>query len=674
MTPASSDQATPSKSPSALSIAITYPVVLSFVMGLVVLLMGALTTAGMQRSTRDLLDQLIHQVTERMRLAVVDSLETPHRVSGLLADGVSSGRLQFNNLADLENFIPRAAELGRAFPSIGSVLVATGQDDVMWVERQNDDTWKVVVFDSKGNGNANEWLLDEQGKPTGKPFGTYPYVPSGRPWYQTAVAAGDAGAWNPLYVWATAEEIPPIGAGFVREIKDPDGKRLAIIEVGFTTQDLSDQMSRISIGQDGRAMIIDDAGDIVATDDPAIRKSMDGKVLSAIEVDDPVLASVARSAITENEETTFNTRIQEPRGTWWEAESEPLAVDWGPKWNLVIAIPDSELLSGVREVHSRMLLAGALILIGCALIGFAVARSIVRPIVALRGTAAAIASGNLDASFNPRGGREFMELSRDLSSMTSGLRERFEMQNALEVAMEIQQNLLPQSSPKIDGLDIAATSIYSDETGGDYFDFPEADPEKDPGNPGQLVAIGDVTGHGIGAALIMASARSALRTRLHQDTDLGTLLEGVNSTLVEDIPLGRFMTMLFLRMKNDFTSFQWASAGHDPPIVYDPTQDTFHEPDGGGVPLGLVDDEHYEEYVEPLYGPGSIILTATDGVWETISPDGSFYGKDRLRELVRRHRESTSEQIMEAVIQETNRFRGHDRAADDVTIVIIKLT
>ena len=113
MTSASSEPATPPDARSALSIAITYPVVLSFVMGLVVLLMGALTTAGMQRSTRDLLDQLIHQVTERMRLAVVDSLETPHRVSGLIADGVTSGRLQFRNLADLESFIPRAAEIGR---------------------------------------------------------------------------------------------------------------------------------------------------------------------------------------------------------------------------------------------------------------------------------------------------------------------------------------------------------------------------------------------------------------------------------------------------------------------------------------------------------------------------------------------------------------------------------
>ena len=386
------------------------------------------------------------------------------------------------------------------------------------------------------------------------------------------------------------------------------------------------------------------------------------------------MATVATAAMASPEATTFNTRVEQPTGVWWEAESEPLAVDWGPNWSLVIAIPDRELLSGVREVHSQMLRAGILILIGCALIGFAVARSIVHPIVALRGTAAAIARGDLDASFNPRGGREFMELSRDLSSMTSGLRERFEMQNALEVAMEIQQHLLPQTSPRIDGVDIAATSIYSDETGGDYFDFPEADPERDPRNPTQLVALGDVTGHGIGAALIMASARSALRTRLHQDADLGTLLRDVNATLVEDIPMGRFMTMLFIRLKSDTTGFQWAGAGHDPPIVYDPVADEFHEPDGGGVPLGLVEDEMYEEYEEPLHGPGSIIVTATDGVWETVSPDGEFYGKDRLRDLVRRHRADTSQQIMEAVIDETNRFRGHDRAEDDVTIVVIKLT
>ncbi|MEE2973582.1 MAG: HAMP domain-containing protein, partial [Planctomycetota bacterium] len=505
----------------ALSIAVTYPAVLSFVMGLVVLLMGLLTTAGMQRSTRGLLDQLIHQVTERMRLAVVDSLDTPYRVSGLLATDLRTGRLVARDRADLEELIPELAALGRAFPSIGSVLLATPNDDVVWVEQRADGSWKVVGFDHAGDGRAIERNLDAAGRPTAEVIASYPYAPEGRPWHRTATDGGERGAWIPLYVWATSEKIPPIGSGFAREVRDAEDRRLALIEVGFTNQGLSAQMGRISIGREGRAMIVDAAGNLVATDDPALKKSIDGRVLRALDIDDPILATVARATRDAPDTDAMNVRIVDDAGEGWEAESEPLGVAWGPDWRLVLAMPDRELLSGVRDVQGRMLLAGMLVLLGCGLLGFAVARSIVRPIIALRGTAAAIASGDLDARFSPRGGREFIELSRDLSSMTSGLRERIEMQGALEVAMEVQQNLLPQEPPQVEGLDIAATSIYSDETGGDYFDFPETDEDE---RAGHLAAIGDVTGHGIGAALIMASARSALRTQLRDAGGLGELL------------------------------------------------------------------------------------------------------------------------------------------------------
>lgn len=659
----------PSPRRPSLSIAITYPVVLTFVIGLVVLLMGILTTSGMQRSTRNLLDQLIHQVTERMRLAVTDSLQRPYQVSELLADGVENGRTRFDGIDDLEAFIPIAAAMGRSFPSIGSILVATADDDVMWVERRPDGSWKVITFDHAGDGRAFERRLDAEGRPSGEPFADYPYAPSTRPWYRTAVDAGPRGAWIPLYVWATSEDPPPIGSGFCREVLDEQGRRLAIIEVGFTNRDLSEQMSRIEIGREGRAMIVDADGNIVATDEPNIRKSIDGKVLSAVDVDDPVLAAVASSA-----GQTITTRLEQPAGRWWEAESEPLGVEWGPDWQLVLAIPDEELLTGVREVQRSMMVAGSLILGGCAIIGFAVARSIVLPIVALRGTAAAIAGGDLDASFTPRGGREFMELSRDLSSMTSGLRERFEMQTAMQVAMEVQQNLLPRSSPEMAGLDIAATSIYSDETGGDYFDFPEIESDDSDDEPTRLLAIGDVTGHGIGAALIMASARSALRTCIRLAESLSDLLEDVNATLVEDIPAGRFMTLLLIRIEPDRSGFRWTTAGHDPPIVYDPGTDSFSEPEGRGLPLGVVEEATFDEYREPLHGPGTIVVTATDGVWETVAPDGEFYGKDRLRDLIRKHRDRTAGEIMEAVIEDTNRFRGDDRAADDLTMVLFKIT
>ena len=123
-------------------------------------------------------------------------------------------------------------------------MVANARDDVMWVEQRTEGDWKVVTYDHSGDGNAVERLLDDRGLPTGEPLGTYPYTPSSRPWYRTAAEAGEKGAWSPLYVWATTDETPPIGAGFAREITNENGRRLALIEIGFTTRDLSEQMGR----------------------------------------------------------------------------------------------------------------------------------------------------------------------------------------------------------------------------------------------------------------------------------------------------------------------------------------------------------------------------------------------------------------------------------------------
>ena len=187
-----------------------------------------------------------------------------------------------------------------------------------------------------------------------------------------------------------------------------------------------------------------------------------------------------------------------------------------------------------------------------------------------------------------------------------------------------------------------------------------------------LVAIGDVTGHGIAAALIMATARASLRTRLRQQGSIGAVLSDVNEILVNDSPDGRFMTFLAVLIAPDARTFSWACAGHDPPLVYDRASDVFHEPQGGSVPLGIVPGEDYDQYEATIDSPGSIILTGTDGIWETVSPDGEFYGKERLRVLIRLHRERTSQEIGDAIIEDLNTFRGSDRPKDDVTMVVLK--
>ena len=368
-----------------------------------------------------------------------------------------------------------------------------------------------------------------------------------------------------------------------------------------------------------------------------------------------------------------NLTFESVSGENYQVDSEKVNVSWGPDWVLVTIIPESDLLAGVRVVQDRLVYSGLAVLVIAGIAGFFLARTIVNPIVELRETAANIIEGDLDARFVPRGGREFAELSNDLEALTRALRERLEMRTALAVAMEVQQHLLPGAPPSVDLFDVAALSIYSDETGGDYYDFPtDLEQAADIADGTTLMAIGDVTGHGIGAALIMATARSALRTRLHRPGDLGAVLTDVNRVLVDDVPSGRFMTLLMLRLDSDGSGYSWGSAGHDPPIQYDPNIDQFAEPSGGGVPLGILQGEEYAEYQQEFGGPGSILVAATDGVWETAAPDKELYGKDRLRALLKKHADRSAEDIVSAIVHALNEFRGSDRPLDDVTLIVIK--
>ena len=127
-----------------------------------------------------------------------------------------------------------------------------------------------------------------------------------------------------------------------------------------------------------------------------------------------------------------------------------------------------------------------------------------------------------------------------------------------------------------------------------------------------------------------------------------------------------------MRIDSDGTGYCWGSAGHDPPIQYDPATDEFTEPDGGGVPLGIIQSEKYQEYRGEFGGSGSILFAATDGVWETASPGKELYGKMRLRDLIKRHAAESAESIAKHIVTELNEYRQSERPLDDVTLVVLK--
>jgi sigma-B regulation protein RsbU (phosphoserine phosphatase) len=223
----------------------------------------------------------------------------------------------------------------------------------------------------------------------------------------------------------------------------------------------------------------------------------------------------------------------------------------------------------------------------------------------------------------------------------------------------------------VSGLDIAGRSLYCDETGGDYYDFLQF-AEWSPGRV--VIAVGDVAGHGISAALLMTTARALLRARIAQPGTLAQVMADANRLLCMDTAQsGNFMTLFLLVLDTAERQSRWVRAGHDPAMVYDPIADTFIEWTGEGMAIGVDETQTYQEHTVYEWVPGQIILLGTDGIWETENPDGQMLGKERVRAVIRRHRDGSAEAILQAIVAAIGLFRQTAPQLDDITLVVAKI-
>ena len=258
-----------------------------------------------------------------------------------------------------------------------------------------------------------------------------------------------------------------------------------------------------------------------------------------------------------------------------------------------------------------------------------------------------------------------------INEMTNGLIERERMQQSLNLAKEVQQNLLPKSNLKVNGFDIAGKSVYCDETGGDYYDFIIFD---DAAEQKIGVAIGDVSGHGIPSALLMATVRSSLRQRASLPGSTAKIISDVNRQLVKDVEdSGQFMTMFFLALDTASRQLEWVRAGHDPGFVYDPGSDSFSELGGSGIALGVDAEWIYEDYKKTDFSSGQIIYLSTDGIWEAQNKKGEMLGKKPILNAIRQNSSSDAGQIVEAIFDILYKFIGDAKIEDDITSVVLKI-
>ena len=240
-------------------------------------------------------------------------------------------------------------------------------------------------------------------------------------------------------------------------------------------------------------------------------------------------------------------------------------------------------------------------------------------------------------------------------------------QEQFRVAREIQQRLFPKTSPQFGPFDIAGASRPAEATGGDYFDYLSmAD-----GCLGIVVA--DVTGHGLGPALLMAETRAYLRSLAMNASDAGDVLTRANRVLAEDVDFERFVTLILAWLDPRAPSLVYANAGHPSGYVLDAAGRVKATLKRLGIPLGIQRDVTYAAAPALSLSAGDMVLLLTDGIEEAMSPQNSFFGVDRVLEVLRRHADRPAADIVEAVFGAVRDFSQDLPQLDDLTVVVVKV-
>lgn len=298
-------------------------------------------------------------------------------------------------------------------------------------------------------------------------------------------------------------------------------------------------------------------------------------------------------------------------------------------------------------------------------------RNITEPLNEIIRVLKSIRKGQFDENVQVVSNDEIGYTGDVINEMTKGLKERDLMKRSLELAMEVQQHLLPKEHPRIKGLDIAGKSIYCDETGGDYYDFIKAGPNED-GKIG--IVVGDVSGHGIPSALLMTTARAYIRQRASLPGGLSQVISDVNRQVALDVEeSGQFMTLFYMVVDQVSRQLEWVRAGHDPGIFYDPETENFEDLAGPGLALGIDGEWNYETISKNRLKEGQIVILGTDGIWETHNPEGEMFGKEALYRIIRENADVEAQRLLEIIIDSLDHFRQGFNLQDDVTLIIIKI-
>ena len=240
------------------------------------------------------------------------------------------------------------------------------------------------------------------------------------------------------------------------------------------------------------------------------------------------------------------------------------------------------------------------------------------------------------------------------------------LEHDMQVARSIQQSLLPSTTPPIEGFEIAGWNQPADQTGGDYFDWQLLPSGR------VVVALGDVTGHGIGSALLAAVCRAYARANFTVQDELLATMRRINAELAGDMTSGRFVTFVAVVCEPGNSRVQLLSAGQGPLFIYWLREDRFDTVGGQALPLGISPRLISEPPLNLELQPGDLLVLATDGFFEWANAQEEQFGAGRLEQVVRAYRHLPPKEMISTIYGAVLEFSGGTKQQDDLTAVIIK--
>ena len=516
------------------------------------------------------------------------------------------------------------------------------------------------------------------------------YDPRTRDWFTEAKTSPSV-VWSEPYVDAAGHGLIVTSS---RAVQTKYG--IWVIASDITIDTIKREIMSLSLDGTGYAVLMDSRGNIISRPGLSAGNTTWDEAFANENVFDspnPALVKIGRKMVAG----------QSGVESIW-LEDREVYVAYAPvsslNWSFAISMPASEIIAPAKKTEGEILSATrsssehidaqaerirdifvglfCILLIIVILLSVMLAKIITRPVEILREGTVAIGKGDLDYHLTIETGDEFEALAHSFNTMAGDLKKNIEhlrrttaekerYAKEMEIAKEIQDNFLPESPPAIPGIEMAAATFPAMEIGGDLYDFI---PVK--GNRWGI-AIADVSGKGVSAALFMALSRTLIRITGSAEADPSVVLQQANRLIFEDGRSSMFITVFYGVLDPEKMTFTYGNAGHNPPLLVrgDPPEIRILE-DGRCIALGVVPEIKIAPGELDLQ-PGDLIVMYTDGVTEAFNPRDEEFGEVRLTDFIRNHRDAPVQEIIDDLIAELRTFFGNAPQSDDITLVVIRV-